>query len=138
MLAVLQTSSTLLRFPASVADENILDEPTKRAETTPQVLQTPNKVRRRGGMVSESTYKFIDTDEESRDDNARGGRNWVRRADCSSTKDLSKKETGQQVISLESDIASLADTEQRKKAELKINKGRSSYFRASSQHSHRP
>lgn len=50
MLAVLQTSSTLLRFPASVADENILDEPTKRAETTPQVLQTPNKVRRRGGM----------------------------------------------------------------------------------------
>jgi hypothetical protein len=62
----------------------------------------------------------------------------VRRADCSSTKDLSKKETGQQVISLESDIASLADTEQRKKAELKIKKGRSSYFRASSQHSHRP
>jgi hypothetical protein len=50
MLAVLQTSSTLLRFPASVADENILDEPTKRAETTPQVLQIPNKVRRRGGM----------------------------------------------------------------------------------------
>ena len=86
----LQTSSTLLRFPKSVVDGRISSwvESVSAAN-----MSTRSEAQSDDSILGESTYEFIDTDEESRDENA--------------TESVASTDFGRP-----DDIASLADTEQ--------------------------
>ncbi|KAK2629265.1 hypothetical protein QTJ16_000085 [Diplocarpon rosae] len=89
-LAILAESSTsLLRFPAPVADERV----TSWVETiTTADMSARSELPSDEGILGESAYEFVDTDEESRDDNA--------------TESVASTDYGRP-----EDVASLADTE---------------------------
>jgi hypothetical protein len=86
----LQTSSSLLRFPKSAVDGRISSwvESVSAAN-----MSTRSEAQSDDSILGESTYEFIDTDEESRDENA--------------TESVASTDFGRP-----DDIASLADTEQ--------------------------
>jgi len=84
-----ESSSTQLRFPAPAADERI----TYWVESiTTANMSARSDVPSDEGILGESAYEFIDTDEESRDDNA--------------TESVASTDYGRP-----DDVASLADTE---------------------------
>ena len=86
----LGASSTLLRFPTPSVDERIISwVETVSAASMSARSDAPSDE----GILGESTYEFIDTDEESRDDNA--------------TESVASTDFGRP-----DDVASLADTEQ--------------------------
>lgn len=86
----LETSSTLLRFPTSAADERISSWVESVSVAN---MSTRSEAPSDESILGESTYEFIDTDEESRDDNT--------------TESVASTDFGRP-----DDIASLADTEQ--------------------------
>jgi hypothetical protein len=85
----LETSSSLLRFPTPAADERVSSwvESVSAAN-----MSTRSEAPSDESVLGESTYEFIDTDEESRDGNA--------------TESVASTDFGRP-----DDIASLADTE---------------------------
>jgi len=86
----LEKASALLRFPTPVADERVSSwvESISAAD-----MSTRSEAPSDESVLGESTYEFIDTDEESRDGNA--------------TESVASTDFGRP-----DDIASLADTEQ--------------------------
>ena len=84
-----EATSSLLRFPTPVADERISSWIQNTSDAT---MSARNEAPSDESNLGESTYEFIDTDEESRDDNA--------------TESVASTDFGRS-----DDIASLADTE---------------------------
>ena len=85
----LETSSTSLRFPRPVADQRLSSWVQNTAAAT---MSARSEAPSDEGNLGESAYEFIDTDEESRDDNA--------------TESVASTDFGRP-----DDVASLADTE---------------------------
>jgi hypothetical protein len=86
----LETSSTSLRFPKPVSDQRLSSWIQSTAATA---MSSRSEAPSDEGNLGESTYEFIDTDEESRDDNA--------------TESVASTDFGRP-----DDVASLEDTEQ--------------------------
>jgi hypothetical protein len=84
-----RASSSILRFPAPVADARVS---TWVESISAAKMSNRSEAASEEGALSESTYEFIDTDEESRDDNA--------------TESVASTDFGRP-----DDVASLADTE---------------------------
>jgi hypothetical protein len=85
----LASISSTLRFPAPAADERVSNWVESINATS---MSSLSEVASEEGILSESTYEFIDTDGESRDDNA--------------TESVASTDFGRP-----DDVASLADTE---------------------------
>ena len=85
----LETSATSLRFPRPVADQRLSSWIQSTAVAT---MSARSEAPSDEGNLGESAYEFIDTDEESRDDNA--------------TESVASTDFGRP-----DDVASLADTE---------------------------
>ncbi|KAG4430650.1 hypothetical protein IFR05_013864 [Cadophora sp. M221] len=84
-----ESPSALLRFPAPAADESV----SRWVESiTTANMSARGEIPSDEGILGESAYEFIDTDEESRDDNA--------------TESVASTDYGRP-----DDVASLADTE---------------------------
>lgn len=85
----LETSSTSLRFPRPATDQRLSNW---IQHTAAAAMSARSEAQSDEGNLGESTYEFIDTDEESRDDNA--------------TESVASTDFGRP-----DDVASLADTE---------------------------